>query len=171
MTMQINQRVPDFSLPDLDGNLVQSRDLRGRIVIVNFWSCECPHSERTDREIMAMLVQWGEDVALLPVAANSIESADMIGQVARMRRLPPVLLDKGHLVADLFDAETTPQVFVLDREGILRYSGAMDNASFRLRRPTRFYLDEAVEALLAGRLPEVGETPPYGCAIVREALE
>lgn len=169
--MQINQPAPDFRLPDLDGNTVQLSDLRGRIVIINFWSCECPHSERTDREIMAMLVQWMDDVVLLSVASNSIESLEMLEPAARRRRLPVVLLDAGHRVADLFEAVTTPQVFVIDRDGILRYAGAVDNTSFSQRRPTRFYLDEAVEALLDRRLPEVTETPGYGCAIVREALE
>ncbi len=169
--MQINQPAPDFQLPDLDGNIVQLGDLRGKIVIVNFWSCECPHSERTDRELMAMCVQWQDDVVLLPVGANRIETPEAMAEAARTRHLPPVLLDREHAVADLYQAQTTPHVFVLDRDGILRYSGAVDDVSFRQRRPTRFYLDEAVEALLAGRLPAVAETLSYGCTIVREAVE
>ncbi len=118
-----------------------------------------------------MLVQWNEDVVLLSVAANSIEAPEALAEAARHRHLPTVLMDSTHHVADLYDAQTTPHAFVIDREGILRYAGAVDNVSFRLRRPTRFYLDEAVEAILAGRLPEVRETPAFGCAIVREAVE
>ncbi len=169
--MRINEFAPDFRLPDLDGNPVQLSDLRGKIVILNFWSCECPHAERTDREIMSMLVQWQEEVVLLPVAANSIESPEAVAEAARIRHLPTVLMDGGHHVADLYEAVTTPHVFVIDREGILRYAGAVDNTSFRQRRPTRFYLDEAVEALLAGHLPPISQTMAYGCAIVREAVE
>ena len=169
--MHINQPAPDFELPDLNGNPVHLRDLRGKIVIVNFWSCECPHSERTDRELMAMFVQWQDDVALLPVAANRIELPEALAQAARSRHLPLVLVDREHAVADLYAAQTTPHVFVIDQEGVLRYTGAVDDTSLRQRRPTRFYLDEAVEALLDGRLPAVPETPTYGCTIVREALE
>lgn len=169
--MQINDPAPDFSLPDLNGDLVHLRDLRGKIVIINFWSCECPHSERTDRDIMAMVVQWQDDVVFLPVAANRIESREAIIAAARSRHLPTVLLDAGHEVADLYQAQTTPHAFVIDREGILRYAGAVDDTSFRQRRPARFYLDEAVEALLDGRVPAVSQTPAYGCAIVREAVE
>jgi hypothetical protein len=44
----------------------------------------------------------------------------------------------------------------------------VDDVKFRQKNPTRFYLDEAIEALLAGRLPEIQEWPAYGCAIVRE---
>ncbi len=169
--MRINELAPDFRLPDLDGNPVQLSDLRGRIVILNFWSCECPHAERTDREIMSMLVQWQDDVVLLPVAANSIESAGAVADTARRRRLPTVLMDSGHHVADLYEAVTTPHVYVIDRNGILRYAGAVDDVSFRQRRPSRFYLDEAVEALLAGHLPPIPQTMAYGCAIIREAVE
>ncbi len=169
--MLINELAPDFRLPDLNGDTVHLSELRGRIVILNFWSAECPHSERTDHEIMSMFVQWKDDVTLLPVAANSIESARAVADAARSRRLPTVLMDGGHHVADLFGAQTTPHVFVIDREGILRYAGAVDDASFRQRRPTRFYLDEAVEALLAGHLPPIQETMAYGCAIIREAVE
>ncbi len=169
--MQINQAAPDFELPDLDGRLHRLTDYRGKIVILNFWSCECPHSERTDRGMMAMFVQWRDDVILLPIASNRIETAEALAEAASVRRLPIVLIDAMHLVADLYEAQTTPHVFVIDRDGILRYRGGVDDVTFRQRRPTRFFLDEVVEALLDGRLPEVAETPAYGCTIVREAVE
>src|SRR5512139_2957947 len=166
--MQINQPAPHFQLPDLQGVLHKLCDYRGRIVIVNFWSAECPHSERADRSTMACLVQRGQDVQLLSVAANRNETAQMVEEAARARRLPLVLLDAEHLVADLYEAVTTPHAFVVDREGILRYRGAIDDVTFRQRKATRFYLEEAVEALLDNRMPELQETLPYGCTIVRE---
>jgi hypothetical protein len=57
---------------------------------------------------------------------------------------------------------------VVDKEGILRYRGAVDDVKFRQRQATRFFLEEAIEALLDGRLPQLAETPAYGCTIVRE---
>jgi peroxiredoxin len=166
--MQINQPAPDFQLPDLQGVLHKLCEYRGRIVIINFWSAECSHSERADHSTMACLVQWGEDVQLLSVAANRNESAQMVEEAARARRLPMVLLDAEHAVADLYEAVTTPHAFVVDREGILRYRGAVDDVTFRQRKATRFYLEQAVEALLDNRVPELQETPAYGCTIVRE---
>ena len=82
--------------------------------------------------------------------------------------LAAVLIDADRAVADRYEAVTTPHAFVVDREGILRYRGAVDDVTFRQRRATRFFLEEAVEALLEQRLPEVQETPAYGCTIVRE---
>ena len=166
--MFINHPAPDFELADLQGKLHKLSDYRGRIVIVNFWSAECPHSERADRSTMACLVQWGADVELLSIAANRSESTQMLEEAANTRRLPRVLVDAEHVVADMYQAQTTPHVFVVDREGILRYRGAVDDVTFRHRQATRFFLEEAVEALLDGRLPEMQETPAYGCTIVRE---
>lgn len=166
--MDLNQPAPDFELPDLTGKFHKLSDSRGKIVVVNFWSAECPHSERADRSIMACVVQWGQAVELLSIAANRNESIRMIEEVSKMRRLPNVLLDPEHVVADLYEAMTTPHAFVIDREGILSYRGAVDDVTFRHRQATRFYLEEAVEALLEGRSPELQEMPAYGCTIVRE---
>jgi len=166
--IQINQLVPDFELPDLNGKRHRLSDHRGRIVIVNFWSCECPHSERTDKAILSMFVQWQDDVTMLTIASNRNESAKALREAAETRRLPEVLHDADCRVADLFDAQTTPHVFVIDRDGILRYRGSVDDVTFRQRKPTRFFLDEAVESLLSGQFPTLTETPAYGCAIVRE---
>ena len=166
--MQLDQHASDFELPDLQGDLHRLSDSRGKIALLNFWSAECPHSERTDRYLLDLLPRWGGEVVLLPVAANRNESVQVVAEAAARRRLPMVLLDPEQLVADLYEAVTTPHVFLVDRKGVLRYRGAVDNVTFRHRQATRFYLQEAVEALLQGRLPELTETPAYGCAIVRE---
>ena len=166
--MQLNQPALDFELPDLEGNIHRLSDYRGKIVIVNFWSCECPHSERTDRSTMACLVQWGGEVEMLSIAANRSESISSVAEAVNARRLLRVVLDAEHVVADLYEAVTTPHVFVIDKDGVLRYRGAVDDVTFRKRQATRFFLEEVVEALLEGHLPTLTETPAYGCAIVRE---
>src|SRR5687767_3670370 len=166
--MQLNELVPDFELPDLQGTLHKLSDYRGKIVIINFWSAECPHSERTDHYLVDLIEAWNGDVVMLPIAANRSESIPMVEQASNARQIPTVLLDTQQLVTDSYGAVTTPHVFVLDGEGILRYRGAVDNITFRRREATRFFLQEAVEALLRGRLPTLSETPAYGCTIVRE---
>lgn len=166
--VELNQPAVNFELPDLEGRLHRLQDRRGKIVIINFWSAECPHSERTDHSLIDLLEMWHGEVDLLSIAANRNESVVMIQEVARTRHLPTVLIDAQQTVADLYGAVTTPHAFILDREGILRYRGAVDNVTFRQRQATRSYVQEAVEALLQGRCPETNETPAYGCTIVRE---
>ena len=166
--MEILESATDFELPDLQGSLHKLSDYRGKIVVLNFWSAECPHSERADRELLALLEKWQGDVILLSIAANRNESVQMLAQAAKRRQVPILLLDWEHRVADAYGAITTPHVFLIDRQGLLRYRGAVDNVTFRRRTATRFFVREAVEALLDGRSPTSAETPAYGCAIVRE---
>lgn len=168
MTAALNESAPDFELPDLSGGRLRLSGLLGRIVVLNFWSCECPHSERTDKAIQGLQAAWGQDVMLLTIASNRSESEAAIRAAAEARRLPIVLLDTDCQTADLYEAQTTPHIFIVDRSGVLRYRGAVDDVSFRSRVPTRSYLDEAVESLRNGNLPPAAEWPAYGCAIVRE---
>ena len=169
MTLELNQPAPEFTLPDLDGRIHMLSDYRGRIVVVNFWSAECPHSERFDTDITTSLAQWGDSVALLSIASNTNEPDGMLMATARQHKIPVILRDADQSVADRYEAKTTPHAFVIDRQGILRYRGAVDDVAFRQRVATRFYLKDAVDALLVGHLPEVAEVQPFGCTIVRYA--
>jgi peroxiredoxin len=166
--IQNGQPAPDFELPDLEGKLHRLVALRGRVVVLIFWSAECPWAERADQMLEAYRRQWGDDVIVLPIASNMNESTEMLAEIAKQRRLPVVLHDSRHEVADQYGAQTTPHLFVIDGRGILRYQGALDDTSFRQREARRFYLRQAVEAVLAGQEPDPAQTAPYGCTIVRD---
>jgi hypothetical protein len=168
--VELNQPAPDFSLLDLAGQLHRLGELRGRIVIVNFWSAECPWAERADGELLSYLSGWGDRVTLLTVAANANEPNELVAAVARAHSLPFVLRGSRE-VLDAYGAQTTPHLFVVDAAGLLRYRGAMDDVTFRNRTVTRLYLKEAVDVLLAGHLPDPAETPAYGCAVIRHLPE
>lgn len=169
-TVKIDQPAPEFSLPDLQGNLHRLSDYRGRIAVIDFWSAECPWVTRVDRELLLALHAWGERLVLLPVAANANEGETLLAATARERGLPCVLRASPE-VLDAYTVEITPYLFVVDGDGILRYSGAFDDVTFRRHTPTRFYLSEAVAALLSGRRPEPAQTSPYGCAVLRQFPE
>lgn len=165
--IKIDEKAPDVSLPDLVGRPHRLMNFRRRVVLINFWSCECPHAARVDDELVLLTREWGERVVWISIASNANESLERLREVAAVRCLPQVLLDRNQKAADLYGAVTTPHLFVLDGEGVLRYEGAFDDVTFRQKTPTRAYLKEAVEAVLAGRKPEPVHTQPYGCAIVR----
>ena len=166
VTLKIGEPVPAFTLPDLDGKEHALVDYRGRVVVVNFWSGECPWSLRADEGIVPMAEIWGDEVVLLPVASNATEDVELLRKAASERRMSPVLVDADQAVARLYGALYTPQVFVLDGEGILRYQGAYDDVTFRQKEPTRNYLEEAVAAVLKGIQPDPAEVPAYGCTVV-----
>lgn len=164
-TIALDHPAPLFSLPDLEGRQWSLESLRGKIVVLYFWSAECAWCQRTDPHVVAYAARWGEQVVLLPIASVVEETPDQLRQAAQERGLPLVLRDAAQQVAKAYQVQTTPHFFVIDAEGILRYQGAFDDVTFRQRTPTRSYVDETVRALLAGRVPEIKETLAYGCAL------
>ena len=88
---------------------------------------------------MAIFLQWADDVVMLSIASNRNENIEALKVAAHARRLPTVLIDAQCFVADLFQAQTTPHVYVVDRDGVLRYRGAVDDVTFRKRTPSRFF--------------------------------
>jgi peroxiredoxin len=168
--LAIDQPAPPFILPDLNGQIHALEDYLGQVVVLNFWSAECPHAARADALLTAYLQTWGQRVSLLTIASNLNETSEQIAQAASKRGLPLVLQDRGGVVADMYVALTTPHLFVIDERGILRYQGALDDVTFRRRTPTQEYLYQAVKSVLTGASPQQAVTPAYGCSIVRYAV-
>jgi peroxiredoxin len=157
---------PDFTLPDLNGKVHHLKDFRNKITVINFWSVECPSSIRSDEQLLSMLESWREEVVLLSIASNANETHQQIETEAAAREVSLLLHDANQEVAEIYGAITTPHIFVIDQEGVLRYQGGFDDRTFRQLEPTVNYLKMAVDFLLAGRLPDPEETTPYGCTVV-----
>ena len=166
--MELGKEAPNFTLTALDGSEHSLADYRGKIVIVNFWSAECPHAARVDDGLAPLLKRWGGDVQLLQIASNGNEPLEMLRDVAKERNSPGIILhDPKSEVADLYAATNTPHIFIVDTGGLLQYHGAYDDVAFRQRVATRNYVQDAVDALLNGTQPDVQSVPPFGCTIVR----
>ena len=164
----VGQAAPLFSLTDLNGRKHSLIDYRNQIVIINFWSAECPWSHKFDSELLDYTHQWKDRVSLLTIASNANEPREMLLRVAAERYLLIVLHDSSQNIANLYGAQTTPHLFVIDQAGILRYHGAFNDITFQQRKATANYLHDAVVAVLNGESPEPSYTPPYGCTIVRK---
>jgi peroxiredoxin len=161
---------PDFSLPDiLIGQTVTLSAFRGQIVVVNFWSPKCPWSAHYDPYWVERAPVWeAEGIVLLQIGSNADETVEeLIHGAGESGMRGPILRDEGNAVADAYGAITTPHVFVIDRDGLLAYQGALDDRTFRQREAAVNHLDSALEALRDGRPPHPANTPAYGCTIVR----
>jgi len=167
---RIGSPAPGFELKDLEGERHSPRDELGSILVLNFWSAECVHSQRADEEFEDLAKEWGEGVAFWSIASNENEDDELIRNAAAKNKIDRLLRDQHLAVADAYGAVTTPHVFVIDERGVLRYSGAFDDVSFRQRTPTRNYLQEAVKAVQNGVDPDHFETSPFGCAIIRHSI-
>lgn len=167
----LNRLAPDFTLPLVDGGRLSLSDMRGYIVIVNFWSAECAWSRRADVLLVYRALTWeSKGVRIVGIASNYNELESQIRYETQNRHLHyPVVMDFDHRVADLYKAETTPHFFVLDRQGMARYIGALDDATQDERDARTLFLDKAVNALLNNRDPDLPCTLPYGCELPRPA--
>lgn len=166
---EVGKTAPEFQLTDLKGEEYRVEEARDQVLVLNFWSAECPWAEKGDEALAAMDIEWGQGALLWRIASNVNESTEQLRQVARARDVEPVLLDEDHKVADLYRAVTTPHVYVIDRQGVLRYKGAPNDAAFDDPEPEKNYLALALEAAREGRSPEPAETKGRGCTIVRQA--
>ena len=75
--------------------------------------------------------------------------------------------DSSGAVGHLYGMKTTPHMFVIDKNGVLVYDGAIDDQPDPFHDPSKAknYVSEAIDALLAGKPVTVTETKPYGCSV------
>ncbi len=164
---EIGAPAPAFELPDVQGRIRRLSDYFGRMVALEFWSANCPWSARVDEQMAEERDAWRGRVILLHIASNADEGEGEIREVAKQRGHEVVLIDADQQVADAYGAQTTPQFFLIDAGGVLRYAGALDDRDFRHPEPTENYLRDAVAAVEHGVEPDPAETLAYGCALVR----
>lgn len=168
---RVGDAAPDLALPDPDGVIHSLASARGRIVVLNFWSAECEWSARSDPMVIAAVKAAGEKAVLWAIASNPGENPEELRAGAVRAGLPVVLLDWEQRAADAYGAAATPHVFVIDAKGVLRYSGAPDDSTFRQPVPVHTFLKDALLAVLNGVEPPTPRTMARGCAIVRPMKE
>ena len=163
----VGKVAPNFRLESVAGESYRLQDALGSLLVLNFWSTDCPWAKKGDEALEAMDVDWGKDALLWRIDSNVDESTEEMREVAQERGVGPVLNDEDHAVADLYGAVTTPHVYVIDREGVLRYKGAPNDAAFDDPEPDRNYLADALDAADRGESPDPPVTDGRGCTIVR----
>lgn len=165
----LGQTVEDFVLADVSGVTYRLSEYRATVVVITFWSAECPVSADYDAYFNGILDRYPDrQVVVLGIDSNVHYGQGEIAQAVGERGVRfPVLRDADCAIADRFGALTTPHVFIVDAVGRLAYEGAVDDRTFRQREATINYVDQALAALLAGETPTIPHTQPYGCTIVR----
>jgi peroxiredoxin len=168
------QKIANVSFKDKAGKTVSLADFKDqKAVVVVFLSFDCPVSNSYSQPLAEMAKAYGDKGVAFIGVCNDDGDAAQIDKLARDYHLPfPVYKDQGQALADAFKANLNPEAFVLDRHGILRYRGRIDNAySARLKKnqqTTRHDLRQAVDELLAGKPVSEPVTTAIGCPIVRE---
>jgi hypothetical protein len=171
MSLSIGDRAPDLTLPDTDG-VEHALHEHGEPSVVVFTCNHCPYALAWhDRILEAAGDYLGRGVRFLAVNPNDAERYPADSFDAMRERVAgdggwpiPYLRDESQDAARDFGARTTPDVFVLDGDGRLRYRGAPD-ADHMDPSENAAWLREALDALLAGQDPPQPETEPVGCSV------
>jgi len=106
----------DFTLSDLQGKAWHLQELRGRVVLVNFWATWCPPCRKEMPDLDALYNKF-KDQGFVVLAISDEEAAKVSPYLAEHKVSYPVLLDPGRKVNDLFIVEGIPKSFVYDRSG------------------------------------------------------
>lgn len=166
--LAIGAEVPGFTMKDHTGKEHSLEQYKDKIVILDFSSQHCPYSQAADPELNALMKKLeGKDVVLLSIDSHASTPSEEIAKYAQEHELTfPILKDEGNSYADKLGATRTPEFFVVDKAGKLAYHGAFDDG----REPgdgDAHYLEDAVNALLAGEAPAPATSKPIGCSIKR----
>jgi peroxiredoxin len=166
----IGDRAPAFTLADTSGTPQQFDGAPATVVV--FTCNHCPYALAWHPRILDVARDYAAaGVRVLAINPNDAEryprdsAAQMLARVERGEFAGvPYLRDESQQVARAYDAKTTPDVFVLDAGGILRYRGAPD-ADHDDPSQDAQWLRAALDAVLGERTPDPAETVPVGCSI------
>ena len=163
--LKVGALAPDFEMTTIEGrrfSLAEAQKTHTGIVVM-FLSTICPYSNYYNDLIRDLAAEFGKKgVAFVGVNSGRLETAEEARAHANEHgHRFDIIKDPDDRIADLFDARRTPEVFLLDSRGMLRYHGRIAS---KLSSPD---LKTAIEAFLDGRPIRPAETKAFGCAIPR----
>ncbi len=173
---ELGKPAPNFKLKDLDGNTVELSQLKGKIVVLEWFNPECPfvkanHSKGslkgmaarfTDKGIVWLAINSGAPGKQGHGAEANKKGKESFGMNY------PILLDESGEIGKMYGARTTPHMYIVDAQGVLVYRGAIDNTKGGEPEPNDKivnYVESALGELSAGKAISTAETESYGCSV------
>jgi peroxiredoxin len=169
---------PDFTAIGADGKTYHLHDLKGKTVVLEWFNKDCPYVRKYyDAKAMQKLQQEAttKGVVWFTVASNApgkegFMDAKAAQEIHKTRGMSSttILIDGEGKVAKLYSAKTTPHMFVIDKNGLLAYQGAIDDkpsANPKSLAGAQNYVSAALTSLEKGQPIKEASTTPYGCSV------
>jgi peroxiredoxin len=176
--VQVGKEAPDFVLTDTNGKTHHLSDYKGKYVVLEWYQPDCPfvrkhynsgNMQALQKEYVSKGVVWlsidssaaGQEGNYPPDRLNQI--ATKTGSIRTA-----LLLDADGKVGHLYGAKTTPDMYIINPQGILVYQGAIDDkpsTDLGDVRTARNYVKTALNAVMAGQSVATTSTRPYGCSV------
>ncbi len=175
---KVGEQAPNFTLTDLEGNEHTLSDVLAdesvKAVVLEWYNPECPFVVKHHKlnTTMADIYAAHKDDGVRWMAINSGAPGkqgtgmELNERMAKEYNIQyPILMDESGDVGRMYDAKTTPHMYVIDGDGVLVYAGAIDdNRSPRTLGETN-YVADALKSVLAGESVATAQTRAYGCSV------
>ena len=173
MQAKLAKAAPQFTLLDTTGQERSLADYKGKVVLLEWINPKCPfvqncYKSKAIQEAFLKASQTSKGLVWLAINTTPNTSAEENNNWIRKHGLKyPILLDSKGEVARLYNAKTTPHMFVIDREGVLRYHGAIDNnkLSDKSRDEVFNYVTNAITQMAAQETVSPDYVKSYGCSV------
>jgi peroxiredoxin len=176
--LAIGKPAPNFSAIDENGNRRRLSDYHGSHVVLEWTNRDCVfvkkhydsnYMQALQNDALARNVVWLTVTSTAPGRAGYMDAGGAQRFRNRYQASPTaILLDPEGRMGRQYDVEVTPQIFIIDADGILVYMGGMDDRPSTRSAdidPATDYVGEALDDTLAGRPVALPITRPYGCPI------
>ncbi len=174
---KVGKPAPEFTAKDINGKIHKLSDYQGKIVVLESYNQDCPYChnhyrtgamQELQRDLTAKGVVWLLVNSVSPKSASHRTADEARKEWAKHKIQATAWLDDSSgKIGQTYGMRTTPHMFVLDKNGLVAYEGAIDDRAEPEGDPrtARNYVREAVDKLLAGERPTVTQTQPYGCGV------
>jgi len=172
--IQLGDKAPmtDTKMKNVDGKEVSIADVAGKNGTLVIFTCNhCPFAKAWEKRIVESGNSCSKKgVGVIAINPNDPAAYDEDTYENMQRRAKdrgyefPYVVDATSDVARAFGAKATPEVFLFDKDGKLVYHGAVDD-SREASKVSQRYLNDALEAVLAGKAVTTAETKAVGCSI------
>jgi peroxiredoxin len=170
--INVGEKAPSFSgIPAVMGEkeaTVSLEDTKEDVVVLVFLANHCPVVTAYEDRIIDLANELkGKSVKFVGVSVNRMASDRLPAIKERVKDKGYNYIygyDESQKIGKAYGASVTPEFFVLDKDRVIRYTGALDDSQDD-SKVTKTYVKDAVNAILAGETVEVTETRPKGCGI------
>jgi hypothetical protein len=175
---KIGEAAPDFTATASSGKTVHLADYRGKYVVLEWHNNGCPYvgkhyrsgnMQRLQKEWTGRGVMWFTILSSGPGKQGYATASEENDYLTKMQAAPTAaLLDPTGDIGHLYDAKTSPQMVVINPEGTLIYSGAIDDkptTDLEDIQGATNYVSLALEQSMAGKPVQTPTTRPYGCSV------
>jgi peroxiredoxin len=174
----VGKPAPAFTAASTTGPSVSLADLRGKLVVLEWTNHDCPYVRKhydtgnmqaLQREAVGQGVAWLTLISSSPGTQGFVSAAEA-NELTEKRKAAPtaVLLDAAGTVGKAYGATNTPHMYVITREGVLAYMGAIDDRPTSRRADVQGannYVRAALAAVAAGQPVATPITRAYGCTV------